>query len=362
MDRGQRGITIRGNSVQLSFMYQGIRCRETIPMPPTKTVLKELVLKLQSIKYEIKIGTFDYLKHFPHSKRAKEFRKSRPDHYTIGEGLKAWYQRIQAKCQRSTLRDYDSAIRYHLIPRFGNLAIVELTATMVKEWLAELPCSNKRKNNILTPLRQLYEEMYLDEIIDRNPLDRVKNLPAKAREPEPFTTDEVAKILNELEGQERNLIQFAFWSGLRTSEFIALRWQDVDLNHNRIFVRQAKVRGHVKGTKTSAGSREVTLQPKAKEALLSQQAHTGKLGGVVFHDSRAGEPWKNDQPIRKIVWMPALKRAGLKYRNPYQTRHTFASTLLSKGENPLWVAQQMGHKDWGQIRKVYGRWIPQSTI
>lgn len=45
---------------------------------------------------------------------------------------------------------------------------------------------------------------------------------------------------------------------------------------------------------------------------------------------------------------------------PYQTRHTFASTLLSRGENPLWVAQQMGHKDWGQIIKIYGQWIPPS--
>ncbi|MGJ0515194.1 MAG: tyrosine-type recombinase/integrase [Methylomicrobium sp.] len=230
---------------------------------------------------------------------------------------------------------------------------------MVKEWLAELPCTNKRKNNILTPLRQLYEEMYLDEIINKNPLDRVKNLPVKSRKPEPFSPGEVASILNELDGQERNLIQFAFWSGLRTSELIALSWQDVDFEHNRIFIRHAKVRGYIKGTKTSAGLREVTLQAPAKEALLSQQTHTGILGKFIFHDSRTNEPWKNDQAIRKIVWQPALKNAGLKYRNPYQTRHTFASTLLSRGENPLWIAQQMGHKDWGQIRKIYGRWIRQ---
>lgn len=97
------------------------------------------------------------------------------------------------------------------------------------------------------------------------------------------------------------------------------------------------------------------LQPQAREALLSQQTYTSKNGEIVFHDSRTGEPWKNDQAIRKIIWMSALKKAGLKCRNPYQTHHTFASTLLSRGENPLWVAQQMGHKDWGQIRKVYGR-------
>ncbi|MDD2770354.1 MAG: tyrosine-type recombinase/integrase [Methylococcus sp.] len=357
MDRGQKGITIRGNSAQIAFTYQGIRCRETIPLPPTKAAQKELVRMRQAILYEIKMGTFDYGKHFPHSKKAKALRKTCPDHYTIGEGLKDWLQRGQGKWQRSTIRDYESVIFHHLIPEFGNLPISELTAIRVKKWLADLPCKNKRKNNILTPLRQLYEDLYLDEVIDRNPLARVKNLPVKTREPEPFTADEVARILNQLEGQERNLIQFAFWSGLRTSELIALRWQDVDLEHDRIYVRHANVRGHLKGTKTSSGSREVALQPQAREALLNQQTYTGQNSAIVFHDSRKNEPWKNDQAIRKTVWTPALRRAGLKYRNPYQTRHTFASTLLSRGENPLWVAQQMGHKDWGQIRKIYGRWI-----
>jgi integrase len=56
---------------------------------------------------------------------------------------------------------------------------------------------------------------------------------------------------------------------------------------------------------------------------------------------------------------PIDRRAGVRYRNPYQTRHTCASTLLSAGENPMWVAQQMGHADWAMIRKVYGRWIPE---
>jgi len=358
MDRGQKGITVRGSSAVIAFTYQGIRCRETLPLPPGKAALKQLQLKRQAILYEIKTGAFDYLNHFPNSKRAQELRKTRPDHFTIREGLNAWYERMRSKCQRSTLRDYHSAIQYHLIPTFGHLALAELTATKVKEWLAGLMISNKRKNNILTPLRQLYEEMYLDEVIDKNPMDRVKNLPNETREPEPFNAQEVESILAQLEDQERNLIQFAFWSGLRTSELIALSWQDVELEQNRVFIRQAKVRGHFKGTKTKAGAREVTLQPQAKEALLNQHARTGKQGKAVFHDSRTSEPWKDDQAIRKIVWQPALKRAGIKYRNPYQTCHTFASTMLSRGENPLWVANQMGHKDWGQIRKVYGRWIP----
>ncbi|MNL56650.1 hypothetical protein D3C87_1801600 [compost metagenome] len=39
-------------------------------------------------------------------------------------------------------------------------------------------------------------------------------------------------------------------------------------------------------------------------------------------------------------------------------RHTFASMMLSAGEHPMWVAQQMGHKDWAMIIRVYGKWMP----
>ncbi|WP_292923509.1 DUF3596 domain-containing protein [Nitrosomonas sp.] len=53
-----------------------MRCRETIPIPPTKAALKELGLKLQAIKHKIRVDTFNYFRHFPYSKKAKEFRKT----------------------------------------------------------------------------------------------------------------------------------------------------------------------------------------------------------------------------------------------------------------------------------------------
>ena len=53
----------------------------------------------------------------------------------------------------------------------------------------------------------------------------------------------------------------------------------------------------------------------------------------------------------------------MRYRNPYQTRHTYASMMLSAGENSLWVAKQMWHRDTEMIIKNYGRWIPdKSTV
>src|ERR1019366_3566308 len=83
------------------------------------------------------------------------------------------------------------------------------------------------------------------------------------------------------------------------------------------------------------------------EALESQKALTFSRGGQLFVTPRTERPWETDGQIRKTAWAPALKRASVRYRYPYQTRHTYASTMLSAGENPLWVAQQMGHRDWG---------------
>jgi integrase len=108
--------------------------------------------------------------------------------------------------------------------------------------------------------------------------------------------------------------------------------------------------------KTRAGRRELTLLPPALEALRQQAPHTYIAGERVFLDPLSGDPWQSSKQLARR-WTRILRRAKVRYRNPYQTRHTYASMLLTAGENPMWVAQQMGHRDWGMLRKVYGRWI-----
>ena len=52
----------------------------------------------------------------------------------------------------------------------------------------------------------------------------------------------------------------------------------------------------------------------------------------------------------------------MRYRNPYQTRHTYASMMLTKVENIMWVAKQMGHANVETVIKYYGRWLPDTSI
>ncbi len=61
--------------------------------------------------------------------------------------------------------------------------------------------------------------------------------------------------------------------------------------------------------------------------------------------------------LRRRAWKSALKKAGLDYREMKQTRHSFATNALSCGENPLWIARVMGHRDTDMIIRVYGKYI-----
>jgi integrase len=52
-----------------------------------------------------------------------------------------------------------------------------------------------------------------------------------------------------------------------------------------------------------------------------------------------------------------LKRLGLRYREPYQTRHTFATLALMSGANPSYIARQLGHTNANMLFRVYSKWI-----
>jgi integrase len=167
-----------------------------------------------------------------------------------------------------------------------------------------------------------------------------------------------------LTGQGRNFIQFAFWTGMRTSELVALNWGDIDFVRGVVKVTRAITQKskEAEGTKTAAGRREIKLLQPALEALQLQKQHTWLKGEEIFQNPQSCIRWTGDQAIRKTLWAWALKRGGVRYRKPYQTRHTYASMMLSAGEHPMWVAKQMGHKDWTMIARVYGRWMPDADL
>jgi integrase len=56
-------------------------------------------------------------------------------------------------------------------------------------------------------------------------------------------------------------------------------------------------------------------------------------------------------------WDAALRRAGMRHRKAYQSRHTYACWSLSAGANPNFIASQMGHTSAQRVYSVYGAWM-----
>ncbi len=359
MDRRKKsaGVRARGKSIQIDFTWSGKRFRERINIEPTSPNLAYASRKREAIRHEIEKGTFSFAQHFPDSPRARIF--SARHNPTIGDALDRWLKVSQKTCALSTWMNYRSAVEFHLKPTFGSLQLTDLTSSEVKAWIGGLLISSKRISNVLTPLRGIFDDAFNDRLIDANPLTRVHTKAKRPDDPDPLDFEEQEALLAATREPEiRNLFQFAFWTGLRPSEYIALLWEDIDFRKGIIRVQRARVRKQIKEPKTNSGYREVKILRQAAEALESQRSHTYLIGREIFLNPRLREPWSDACPIRKTAWLPALKRAGIRARRLYETRHTYASVMLSAGEDPFWVSRQMGHQSLQQTLKAYARWVP----
>ena len=146
-----------------------------------------------------------------------------------------------------------------------------------------------------------------------------------------------------------------FFVGPRVSEHIELQWPDVDWRRGILRVQRAKVRKHTKETKTGR-ARNHELGSRARGYLERMRKHTQLKSPYVFLDPITGNQHLDDQTPRRRYWEPTLKALGIRWREPKQMRHTYATTAIMAGANPNWVAKQMGNSP-RIMYKHYARWI-----
>ena len=351
-------------TIEIDFYYRGVRCRERLKLKPTPANLRRAKAHRGSVIDAIERGTFDYAVTFPNSKNASRFQKQvATTDSTINEYMSLWLQDIKQSLKRSTWVIYRRIVNHQIADAVGDMLIGDLEWRHIKTWLSQKEASKKTKDNILSVLRTALDDAVDDGLLLYNPVaghkNRRDNSKPKTDEIDPFDAGERAAILKEAKGQEHNLIQFAFWTGLRISELCALDWNDVDWVDNQVYIQRALTQHaqEPETTKTAAGRRFVKLLPAALEALTAQKAHTYLQGEAIFHNPRTGERWTGDMVIRKRMWTRILKRAGVRYRYPQQMRHTYASMMLQAGESVMWVSKQMGHTSWAFTARTYSRWV-----
>ena len=280
---------------------------------------------------------------------------------TFGQVVKKWAKIHVKKVKYTTWRDYRSSMNKHVLPVFKDKPIKQITHSDIENFLSDLDCGAKRINNILVPMRSVFKMAAIDHYVDKNVMLKIDNRSVEQPDIYPFTYEQVLMILDAVEPYYEPYTAVRFFTGMRAGEIDGLEWSDYKADMKpepKIHINKAYVYGQVGKTKTKKSKRYIDCLPPVLEALNEQRKRTGK-GKYIFL-TQDGQRMNTDH-YRDVVWKPALKKAGLEYRPPIQTRHTFATMMLSAGEDSGWVQNMMGHSSLQMIYTRYYAWRPNKT-
>ncbi|WQW15292.1 site-specific integrase [Helicobacter pylori] len=176
----------------------------------------------------------------------------------------------------------------------------------------------------------------------------------EAKAIEPFSLEEVKTLIENAPSLRlKAFLTVAFFTGMRTGEQLALTWEDIDFNEKKIVINKSlNELGTITTPKNKPSVREVDLLEPVAKILKELQASEPADKKFVFIS----------MPKRSTMFQRAfrtlLRALNLKDRKLYTTRHTFASLMLSQGEEAMWVSKTLGHKDLNTTYKTYSHYIP----
>ena len=258
-----------------------------------------------------------------------------------------WLSNERYVLAESTWQTYHSIVHKHLLPHFGRRPIVSISTREIANYRTTLLASglgSKTVNNIVVVLSRVFEYARDGDLITKNPTARVKRLAVPASKVDYLQPDEIGKLLNavaELSPWYHPLFVTACMTGMRMGELRALRWEDVDLAEQVIYVRRSHSRATVKVPKTAAGIRMIPMTPDVCAVLQERHIELASRTELVF-PSKKLTPF-DPANLRKRVLQPALEHAGLPAVRFHSLRHTFASLLAAASVGKKESAGLLGH-------------------
>lgn len=374
----------RDGRLFFDFRYRGVRCRELTTLPDTAANRRKMEAVLKRIEKDIEAGTFDYAYYFPSSPMAERFRGSsgaavsgRPSARGLGQGSATtplfrdfaddWKRNKAVEWRQSYRESVDLILRKHLLPTFGDLPLERIDRQAVLDFRTALAGGGEgggrtrsaaTVNRVIGILSMVMDEAAYSHGLT-NPCRSLKRLRIKKSDIQPFTVDEVQLLINTVRSDYADYLTVRFLTGLRSAEANGLKWEYVDFDRRELRIRETLVNGRTEYTKTDGSQREIHMSQPVHDALKRMEARTRGISAYVFC-TRNGLPIDNHNFVAR-VWKPLLRHLGLKDRRPYQMRHTCATLWLAAGENPEWIARQLGHTSTQMLFQTYSRYVPNLT-
>jgi len=357
------------------FTFQGKRCREQTALPDTKENRTKLETVAKKIDASMTLGQFNYADFFPQSSMVQKFAErakhvealhSGNDLPTVKEFKETWFDEMLPTWRASYVNSVTSIFNGHILPEFEEKVVSHITKADILQFRATLakasPVTGKSRRATTVNKTLKVFRLMMCEAADRynfnSPFIGVKLLKEQKTDIQPLSLDEVRMFLKHVRSDFYDYFKVRFFSGMRSGEVTGLRWEHIDFERKQILVRETIVQGLVEYTKNDGSYRVIDMTQPLLEAFESQHKVTGKKD-YVFCNS-LGKPLDNRNVCNR-VWYPLLDLLGFKRRRLYETRHTCATLWMVSGENPEWIARQLGHVNTEMLFKVYSRFVPNLT-
>ena len=215
----------------------------------------------------------------------------------------------------------------------------DVTQQDIKEYLAHL-MSERKLANTSVALAKASLKFYYDEILKRNIVD-FKTPKLQRKLPEILTKEEMKRLLDATTHvKSKIIIKLLYSSGIRLSECLNLRVEDLELGNKMGWVRGGK----------GGKDRMFILSQNVTDELLNYFDKQNIRSGLIF-SGKKGETL-TPRNIQKIV-KNAAKRAGIhKNITPHKLRHSFATHLLEAGTDVRIIQELLGHSNL-QTTQIY---------
>jgi len=327
----------------------------------TKELAKK---KIRDIEYEHERGTYVV-----------------PGKIKTGEFLVQWLRDyVKPNNSPTTYQGYEYIVRYHLVPSLGHFKLTDLKSQHIQNYIAEKQNTVKaNKKGKLSPTSIRHQIMVLHKALETainplrllafNPAERLILPTAETKDMETWDDNEIRRYLattKELYPEYYPLFFLVLHTGVRRSELLALRWNEIDLLGCQLSVKrglhQLNDGTYIlrNKTKTKKSRRPISLSPLAVKVLRD---HFDKVSidramldmkltkaDLVF-SKYDGSPLRPDTVSR--AWGNIAKRAGIKVIRFHDGRHTMASRMMEQGINPKVVQERMGHSTISTTMDIY---------
>ncbi len=293
---------------------------------------------------------------------------------TVGTYLADWLT-ARSNIRDNTRRDYAGSIAKHITPRIGDVPLQALTRLQVKglyQQLAAAGLAGKSVHNIHICIRKALQDALEDGLVRRNVADRVHAKPKDRPEMKTWSADELATFLAfKAQDPDLALYQVAAATGMRRGELLGLRWRDVDLDANRLSVRQQVSRGR-RGwgfgpPKSEKSKRSIDLDAETVELLREERERNlfeRRAWGAAYRsdldlvfcrpDGSAEDPdvvgRRFVRQVKALKIVPAIALHGL--------RHTHATLLIEEGVDVKTVSERLGHDSVQTTLELYAHVTP----